>query len=328
MAGRRRSVGSQRRAHDRHFSRQTPPSTLTERDRQLAQRDGPRFDVLGEGRGGPSNPRAVGVEAACAALEEAIGAAFQDAQIAPHTIGRCVIGLAGSADPNVHASLQKWVVDHQVADTFRIVPDFELVLAAGTPDDVGIGLIAGTGSLVFGRNAKGETARAGGWGYLLGDNGSGFAIGREAVRALLKRADEGTRGGPFDRRLLQHFQASTPPDVVSAVYAATDPRAALAEVAPLVLQLAEEKDDTSHRIVAGAAHDLAELVVTVARRLGMGRGRLQLAGTGGVLLGSRTLRDKLQDALHHNDIETEFNLVPTPVAGAAALALRLSRGSS
>ena len=157
--------------------------------------------TLGRGAAGPSNPLAVGFDTALANLDTAIDAAFRDAQSARCRVAAATLGLAGSDRGTVREKVEQWACgefreasgeyrgasDRQLAERVVIVHDAALVLAAAVGNSSGIALISGTGSLVFGRDTAGRTARAGGWGWLLGDEGSGFALRRRRCWRLRRR---------------------------------------------------------------------------------------------------------------------------------------------
>jgi BadF/BadG/BcrA/BcrD ATPase family len=118
-------------------------------------------------------------------------------------IGAVCAGAAGVDTPEAEERLRQLIAARVRGATVQVVHDTELILAAAELT-TGIALIAGTGSVAWGRDASGRVARAGGWGYLLGDEGSGYGIAREAVRHALRLADEGQ---PPDR-LTQKFTAA------------------------------------------------------------------------------------------------------------------------
>ena len=137
--------------------------------------------VIGRGIAGASNYQNIGETAAWAALDTAIAAAFADAGLEPSAVAAVGLGLAGVDRPEDRALFEGWAARRFGGAPVVIANDAELVLAAGTPDGWGIALISGTGSIVFGRSPQGEMARAGGWGHIMGDEGSGYAIGVEAL---------------------------------------------------------------------------------------------------------------------------------------------------
>src|SRR6185503_4562530 len=140
--------------------------------------------VLARGLGPSSNIHNVGLELSCQAMTTAIeGALLQvSGGLRPGAKGQgwrgasiaaACFGLAGVDAPQDEADIGRWVRQQTIADRFLVVNDAELVLAAGTPEGWGVALVSGTGSVCLGRAADGRTVRVGGWGPLLGDEGSG-----------------------------------------------------------------------------------------------------------------------------------------------------------
>ncbi|MBI3461734.1 MAG: N-acetylmuramic acid 6-phosphate etherase, partial [Planctomycetes bacterium] len=147
-------------------------------------------EPIGRGTAGGANPLTIEWSYASAELIRAIDGAFRSAGwtlCVP--IGAVCIAAAGAGRPEQEGHLREWAQNRRLANQVIVVHDAEPVLAAGSPKGWGVAVIAGTGSFVFGRNPDGATARAGGWGPLLGDEGSAYAIAVEALRAIAQDAD-------------------------------------------------------------------------------------------------------------------------------------------
>ena len=145
--------------------------------------------VLGCGAAGPANPQSVGFGEALKSLTEAVTAAFAAADLPVQSVASAVLAAAGSDREENRRVFSDWAKETSLAVRFQVVHDAWPVLAAGTPDGSGIALISGTGSLAFGRAADGRTARAGGWGFLFGDEASGYALAVAGLRAAAQAAD-------------------------------------------------------------------------------------------------------------------------------------------
>ena len=149
----------------------------------------PGCHVLGRGTAGPSNAKAVGQEAALQSLDTAIRSAFHAAGLTPEPVDVICLGLAGFDRPDDRKILREWAEHAGWARSILIVNDGDLVIAAGTPEGWGVGVIAGTGSIAVGRTKDGRTARAGGWGHLIGDEGSAYRVVLDALRLVARRTD-------------------------------------------------------------------------------------------------------------------------------------------
>lgn len=273
---------------------------------------------LGKGSAGPGNPRAVGFESACEQIEKAITAAFADAQFTSGKVAAICLGVAGAGRSSEQKQLQDWAEQKSLAEKIIVTHDAEPILAAATPDCVGIALISGTGSFAWGRNADGETARVGGWGHLFGDEGSGYAIALAGLRAAAKSVD----GRGQQTRLLDAFldqlQASDPSQLIGKVYGGPLSRDEIARMAEVVFTVAVEGDAVANCLLDEAVQDLKTTVSALAEKLNLTPVEWTLALTGGVLVRQPEFRQKLTESLSIS--ENQVSLVKEPVAGAVALA--------
>lgn len=222
----------------------------------LARMDG---RISGRGSGGSSNYHAVGIETACASLDAALHAAFRDAALDsdPALVRMACFGLAGVDRPEDQAPLRAWAARSWPGMPVMFVSDARLVLAAGTPDGWGIGVVSGTGSIVYGRNPQGQTARAGGWGYLLGDEGSGYDIALHALRSVMRAADGRAPQTALSDLILAHWSLAKAQDLVSFIYRPVVTKTDIAALAVLVEQAASQGDPVARGILGHAAHELA-----------------------------------------------------------------------
>lgn len=287
--------------------------------------------IIGCGAAGPSNCVAVGFETALVNLDAAIDAAFLAAGRSRTCVAAAVLGLAGADRDTVRPKIEHWAAEPQLAARVRIVPDATLVLAAAVGDAAGIALISGTGSLSLGRDMAGRTARAGGWGWLLGDEGSGFALAQAALRAVAAEVDGQGPTTALTAALSSALHVSHPRELVAAIHG-TDThsdvtaRAKIAALSPVVVQAAEEGDAVAGNLIERAAADLASLVDAVARQLALSANPFPLALAGGLLLGSQRLRSELARQLATLELTADpMTLVAEPVQGAVRLAQRLVR---
>jgi N-acetylmuramic acid 6-phosphate etherase len=281
-----------------------------------------RQHVLGRGTGSSSNYQAVGAGAALSALDEAIGAACASAGVPLSAVGALCIGMAGVDRPEDHALLRDWAARRLPGIPLRVVTDAQLVLAAGTPDDWGIALICGTGSIAYGEDASGHRARAGGWGYLLGDEGSGHAVGQAGLRAVMRAFDGRGPRTALTQMILAHWDLSTPTDLVSRVYREALLPADVAALAPLVEAAGAAGDEVASGILLEAGRELALAVKAVARPLDLPQ-PVPCALAGSLILRSQVVRALFLSAAR----EAGVLLDPvTPVCEPARGALRLASG--
>jgi N-acetylglucosamine kinase-like BadF-type ATPase len=291
----------------------------------LARRDGNANDICGRGASGPGNPRSAGFDVAQANIDGAIAAAFADASVPRCKAAAACLGLAGAGRPSERERITAWAAERQLATVVTVHSDPELALAAGTPDNWGIALLCGTGSLAFGRTRDGRTDRCGGWGYLLGDEGSGYAIALAALNAAVRSADG--RGEPtiLLERFMKALDAQTPMALTERVYDPSVTPGQLAQGSKLVFEAAET-DAVAQRIIARAADDMAEMVITLSRRLGFA-GDYPLALAGSVIVKQAGFRALVLDGLAKQGVAPSVTqIVPEPVQGAVILARRCLAG--
>jgi glucosamine kinase len=237
-------------------------------------------------------------------------------------IGAVCAGAAGVDTPEAEERLRQLIAARVRGATVQVVHDTELILAAAELT-TGIALIAGTGSVAWGRDASGRVARAGGWGYLLGDEGSGYGIAREAVRHALRLADQGQ---PPDR-LTQKFTAACTVQRAGQLidhFYANPERRYWAGHARVVFELAAVGDSAARRIIDNAAADLGNLVRTVHVAVGRPTPPLPVVLGGGVLVHQPELRVAVRQALAGDGLTDLRPLDRDPAYGALFLAEQLT----
>lgn len=282
--------------------------------------------VVGRMTTSGSNPRALGFERAFEVLDVVVAGAFRDAGIDQRPVDAACIALAGVGRDSERAELTRWSEQRQLTRKLHVATDAEPVLAAGTPENWGVALIAGTGSFCFGKTIDGRTARAGGWGYLFGDEGSGYALALAGLRAVAHAADGRGPETVLESRFIERLNLQNPSDLVNAVYAGPLPRTDLASLADVVVGAADAGDAVAVKLLRGAAADLARHVRAVAQRIELEQTQVPLALAGGLLTHAGWLRDGLIEDLEQSGlIPAPVNVVREPIVGAINLANRLLR---
>jgi glucosamine kinase len=279
------------------------------------------WQVLGRGHGGPSNPSAVGIDTAREAILQATHAAHAEVGSPLGTAQRAVIALAGTLRDDMREEMQSVVDSLGLAAAVRVVPDLLPILYAASPTGTGVGLISGTGSVGFARNHQGQLKVVGGWGYLLGDEGSGYWLGREALRGLLARMTLGEPLNPLDEKLLEQSSATSIDDLKRYVYTSSDPRQQIARLARLVVQQAEgtAASPVAISLLDRCSQSLAQLARDAARHLGDSTDYFTIAAAGGLLTGSPTLLSQLEVHLQRLGLRQKIVNVSDPLAGCFAL---------
>lgn len=219
---------------------------------------------------GSSNVQNVTVEQAMANLAELFG------KIGGGTVDQVYAGAGGIDTDEDARALADLIAPHVPGARITVVHDSRLLLAAGGAS-TGVAVIAGTGSAAWGRNQTGQEARAGGWGYLLGDEGSGYWLGREAVRHSLRRMNQGLEPDRLSRALLEACGVDEPGKLIALFHSPDTGRRYWAQQARLVVEAADAGDEVGIGLVEQAGRDLADLAAQAVRQLGL---------AGPVILGS------------------------------------------
>ena len=281
---------------------------------------------------GGSNIIRLGESQAGNVLRGAVQQVCATARISPGQIRACCIGAAGAARPEIAAKIRS-IFSEVGLTNIEIVGDSVIALHASFGAGPGVIAIAGTGSIAYGRGADGHTARAGGWGFAISDEGSGHWIGRSAVSQILNAHDRGQETA-LTRLVLRTWKLDSIDDLVRE--ANSIPRPDFPRLFPAVLRAAEEGDRVARELLTEAGQKLAALVSIVIRRLlpqlrekhlaeGLPAGEmLPVATTGSVFRQSKDVRQVFCDALQKTfpgiNVRQDF---AEPVAGALARARKL-----
>jgi N-acetylglucosamine kinase-like BadF-type ATPase len=277
--------------------------------------------VAGRGESGPSNIQAVGVEAALRELDAAVAGAFRAAGLPRAEVAAACLGLAGVDLSEGLDIMRGWAGSVSLARKLSVANDATLLFAAGTPEGWGLAVIAGTGSIAFTLDRNGKDGRAGGWGYLLGDEGSAWRIGLSGLRAACRAADG---AGPPTRLLdtfLKNLSTRDPRDFIPATYRGVWDRAAIAGLAPVVLEAAEQGDEVAHKIVVREVTELARTAVTAVDANKLPRLGLPVAVAGGLIVESGFYRGLFVEALRGFGVHPGVvQPVDDPAVGAVVMA--------
>jgi N-acetylglucosamine kinase-like BadF-type ATPase len=267
--------------------------------------------VLGAGSGGPSNhvEASEGRAKFTGAIQSCLAEACADAGLDRGAIRFASACLGFSGGPADKEAILREILP---SDRTLVTHDALIALSGATAGEPGVITIAGTGSIAFGRNASGKTARAGGWGYVFGDEGGGSYIVRQALRAALK-FEEGW-GEPTSLRLvfLNATGASDVNELLHRFYTPEFPRPRIASFSRLVDQAAENGDAMAREILNDAARELAAIADAVRGQLFDKGEPVRVAYIGGVFR-SRTVLEKFTALVGDG--------VAPPIYGPAAGAL-------
>ncbi len=265
--------------------------------------------------GDAANVRRAGVEDAAATIARAIASATGGERA-----DAVVVGAAGAGHPDIASALEHALRTHIGGARVSVCNDAMIALRAAVPEGDGIVVISGTGSIAYA--VAGERSyRAGGHGFLLGDEGSGAAIGAAAARLLLRMYDGRVRRDGFIDAIESVLDCESAEDAVQTIYGDPDPVRKLASLAPVVIGCASDGERDATKIVQGAALELFDILRAVVRAAGFAQRDLPVVLAGG-LLAQNSLLTYLLETRIVNEYPS-FHLVknpPAPEYGALALA--------
>jgi glucosamine kinase len=280
---------------------------------------GDATSVLATATSGASNVTRVGEEGARQALHQAIRTVCSGANVDAAKITRACVGLAGAARPEVENAVRR-ILCEVVSCELEIVGDMVIAMQAAFGSGPGVIVIAGTGSIAYGRNEAGQTARVGGWGFQISDEGSGYWIGRTAVMQIM-RAQDDIKGpsSALARQLLKAWRLNSIEELVPVANATPAPD--FAQLFVPVLCEADAGDPIARSVLTRAGTELARLGKLAIGKTFPVPENVPVAMAGGVFRNSALVRQVFYDALQAEYPKAIISpTVVEPVRGALDLA--------
>ncbi len=282
--------------------------------------------VLGRAEGGPANYHVVGLPAFAALISALVAALASTAGLDKSGLALVSLGLAGADRDHDRRLLLGALAGLGLGCHFLINSDARIALAAGLGDrGEGIVLIAGTGSIAYGLTAKGDIVRAGGWGHLVGDEGSGYDIGRQAIARGLRSLEGRDMPSALLEKIMANLGVADLSGLVAFVYSPATAKAEIAALAATVTDAAAGGDELAIAILAAAAAELAALVESVLARGFPDPGPVPVAVYGGLLLACPLLRERV--AIRLAGRAELLPPGPEPVMGAIKIGNEYLRGN-
>jgi N-acetylglucosamine kinase-like BadF-type ATPase len=256
------------------------------------------YKVIGEGFSGASNPVRVGFDQAVAHVEEAVTQACEQAHIAPQEIAAGCAAIAGISHPIHFHTMRKALARRLRIDHLELVTDARAALEGALDGKAGVVLIAGTGSIAMGISEARAVERSGGWGPTLGDEGSGYDIARQALKAVAASFDGRAPRTALTERICRELGISSAKDLPGVIYNnEAEESTEIASLARLVAEAAAEGDAVARAILAQAGRDLGELAVSVIRKLGFESKAFRVAYVGSVFNAGGCVLGPLREAV-------------------------------
>lgn len=232
------------------------------------------------------------------------------------------IGAAGISNPEVADFFKQQLENNAYTGPYTIVGDQETALYGAQNAMSGIILIAGTGSICFGVNEQGERHRTGGYGHLIDDEGSGYAIGRDLLATLVQAEDGRVTNSIIPKLVYEQLGLSTVQEIIRFVYDKQTTKKDIAKLAPIMSFACEQGDKEALAIADKAANKLFELIVPVAKKLNMEQASIAIAGS--VIQKSSWVREALQKKLDSSLPGTKL-IIPIKDAAFGAVLLAASK---
>jgi N-acetylglucosamine kinase-like BadF-type ATPase len=288
----------------------------------LADEDG---SILAESRGPGANLQASGELEVEKVLHRVMEESL-DNRGRPAAVCLGIAGVDREDDARVvHAIMRRISPGSRVL----VVNDALVALEAGAAGSPGIVIVAGTGSIAYGRNARGAAARSGGWGYVIGDEGSGYWIGRRALAAVVREVDGRGPRTALTEDVLAHFGVADAAGLVRVVYHREVPRGNVATLGPIVQRARDRGDAVAMQILERAAEELVLAAASVASKLEMRGDAFPFVLAGGMFRVVPWLAAEVQRRLVEVAPRAETRpLDKEPAAGAVSLALAEARGGA
>jgi N-acetylglucosamine kinase-like BadF-type ATPase len=285
-----------------------------------------RFGMnLAEVTGGPSNFQIIGTANAALAIVDLIQDCCRVARVGVSELRLVFAGLTGAGRPSdqeaMKSALQIEAVKRRMPrGIFVVESDARIALEGAHGGKPGIIVIAGTGSIVFGKDKLGNVHRSGGWGRIIGDEGGGFTIGKLALRAVARDFD-GRDRTRMRSMIATRFSLDSPEAMIRAVY---KDALEIATLTPIVLEAAGKRDQPARAILAGQANELAADVAQVARKIKRQGEKVSVAFVGNIAGNKNFFSAELHKRIRAKVKSARIvNATYTPVHGAVLMAIQI-----
>jgi len=280
-------------------------------------------NIIGRERGDSTNYQAVGGAKLKQELINCYNRLLNSTNVSSSKIEQIFLGLAGAGRESDRKEIIALFRDTEFDGKIAVDSDAMVALAGAFGTGPGIIVISGTGAICFGKNSKGTIVRAGGWGYLLGDEGSGYFIGREAIIAALKDLDGRGEKTNLREKIAEHFKLSSIDQIIPQVYQNRIDRIAIANLAPIVFEQTNRGDAIAEEIIRTAGKELGKLAKAVAQQLNFEADEIKVALIGSIFKQKDMLINEISKELYEISWNVEIiDPMFAPQYGAALVALQ------
>jgi N-acetylglucosamine kinase-like BadF-type ATPase len=238
-------------------------------------------------------------------------------------VAGCFGGMAGVDHPTNRMKMKEIITRLLPGIPVEIDNDAITALYSGSPNGVGVALISGTGSICIAANSSGERIRVGGWGYLIGDEGSGYDFGRRTLTAVMMSHDGRCYAPLLASKVLAHFQCQQPSDLIPILYEPGFEKKRIASVTPYLFEAFDEGEEAAKDIIADCLNDMMLMIQTALRKLHQtGETDIKVVLVGSVFQKQDRFVSMMKSRMEEEGYSADW-VVPRvpPVAGAVAKAI-------
>jgi N-acetylglucosamine kinase-like BadF-type ATPase len=275
--------------------------------------------VVATGEDGPANPLRVGVENAVANIAAAIDKACDAHGLSRGDIVAATLGLAGVRRRDIRERVRESFAMRFRLRKIDVTTDADIALYGTTLGKAGLAVIAGTGSICIGINDRGEKFIAGGWGPIAGDEGGGRGIAGEALHAVAKASDGRGPQTKLSERAADYFRASSPENLIGAIYAPRMDNSRIAGFAKSVVETALDGDKIAREIIRDAGRELGTAAVAVLKKLGLQKQKVPIGCVGGVFNAGKLITKPMNEIIAKAAPKAYLTKPQMPPSNAAAL---------
>jgi N-acetylglucosamine kinase-like BadF-type ATPase len=289
----------------------------------IANEDG---EILGTGEAGPSNYQVVGIAYTSENIKLSIEKAIEFSGLSNIKFDIGCFGIGGLDTKEDYNIISKIIKSLDFTRRNIIVNDVVIALNALTGGNPGIVVVAGTGAIAYGVDPKGKEARSSGWGWLIGDEGSGFDISRKALARAAKASDGREEKTILVEIFKEHFKVKDLIDIIPKVHKKEIYSGEIALLAPLVTNAAEKGDKVATNIFKETGEELGKAVIAVFKKLNFRNEKIIIGGSGGVFHAYDFFKMPFQKTIKKYIPNTEFkNPVKYPIIGTIILGLKYAK---
>jgi len=278
--------------------------------------------ILSQYVGTATNYQVIGGQKLKVELERMFDELMQRAAISEKKVSHIYLGLAGAGRASDRQEIKALFQRTPYENKITVESDARVALAGAFGGKAGIILIAGTGAICFGKNESGPVVRSGGWGYMLGDEGSGYFVGQQAIMAALKDLDGRGEKTSLRQQLESRYHLQQIDEIIPLIYKGKIDRTEIASLTPIVFKVAEEGDTLAVDIVKRTGQELGKLAKAVAEKLNLKNKNIPIAAIGGLFNAREAFINEIFKEVYDLswDIDISDPQFP-PAVGAAILAL-------